>query len=461
MITSYKRFIVGMRRFLRGRFNLREDGAVQQEVHDRIESGVVIRGTNLWVLIFATFIASIGLNVNSTAVIIGAMLISPLMGPIMGMGLALGVNDFELLKRSAKNFGFMTVIAIMTSTLYFMISPWTVVQSELLARTQPTTWDVLIAFFGGLAGMVAQTRKDKSLTVLPGVAIATALMPPLCTAGFGLATLQFNYFFGAFYLFIINTVFIAIASFVITNSLKYKKKLFVDPKKGRRVKHIMAIIILATIVPSVFIGYNLIRKSIFEQNVNNFIAKSFVFSETKVVDYKVKYNSHKNIPSNIDIILYGKPLSKDVIEILKSQLSNFDITNTSLTIQQAEDNSNLASTFIQSNFEELIREKNEKIKTLNAEVEQSKEYLLPTSDLSREMSALFNMPINLALSHSVMYNSAGEPTDTMVLCYIKYSEVKLSQENKTRITDWLKIRTNISTIKIIDELEDVSLTKTN
>ena len=190
-----------LRRFLRDRFDLGEDGALQDEVVDNICRGVDFRGTNLWVLIFATFVASLGLNVNSTAVIIGAMLISPLMGPIMGMGLSVGINDFDLLKRSVRNFGFMVLVSILTSTLYFVVSPLSGAQSELLARTVPTTYDVLIAFFGGLAGIVAQSRRDRTSTVIPGVAIATALMPPLCTAGYGLATLQLNYFLGAFYLF--------------------------------------------------------------------------------------------------------------------------------------------------------------------------------------------------------------------------------------------------------------------
>ena len=187
-----------LRRFLRDRFDLGEDSALQDEVVDNICRGVDFRGTNLWVLIFATFVASLGLNVNSTAVIIGAMLISPLMGPIMGMGLSVGINDFDLLKRSVRNFGFMVLVSILTSTLYFVVSPLSGAQSELLARTVPTTYDVLIAFFGGLAGIVAQSRRDRTSTVIPGVAIATALMPPLCTAGYGLATLQLNYFLGAF-----------------------------------------------------------------------------------------------------------------------------------------------------------------------------------------------------------------------------------------------------------------------
>ena len=222
-----------LRRFLRDRFDLGEDSALQDEVVDNICRGVDFRGTNLWVLIFATFVASLGLNVNSTAVIIGAMLISPLMGPIMGMGLSVGINDFDLLKRSVRNFGLMVLVSILTSTLYFVVSPLSGAQSELLARTVPTTYDVLIAFFGGLAGIVAQSRRDRTSTVIPGVAIATALMPPLCTAGYGLATLQLNYFLGAFYLFFINTVFIAIATFVVVRFLKYRKSF--STRAARRV----------------------------------------------------------------------------------------------------------------------------------------------------------------------------------------------------------------------------------
>lgn len=444
-----QRTFAGLRRFLKGRFNLHEDSATQQEIHERIESGVIIRGTNLWVLIFATFIASIGLNVNSTAVIIGAMLISPLMGPIMGIGLALGVNDFELLKRSAKNFSFMTVIAILTSTLFFFISPWSVAQSELLARTQPTTFDVLIAFFGGLAGIVAQTRKEKSITVIPGVAIATALMPPLCTAGYGLATAQFNYFFGAFYLFIINAVFIAIASFVITNSMKFEKKVFVDALKGRRVKRIMALIIFVTIVPSVLIGYNLTKEMFFKQNVSKYITESFLFEETRVVDYKVKYNPRLSIPNSVEVILYGKPLSKDVIEVLKANMAKYDIFNTSLLVQQSEDNSNLASTFIQSNFEQLIKEKNEKITILTDEVEQYKDMVLPAKELSKEICAITNKEIDVAISRTPIFDGKGEAIDTLLLCYIKQGAELLSEADKQKLSEWLKVRTNTDNCKIV------------
>lgn len=205
------------------RFRLKTEIEDFPEVIKNIESGVVFRGTNLWVLIFAIFVASLGLNVNSTAVIIGAMLISPLMGPIIGMGLGLGIHDLALLKKAALNYLFAVVVSLLTSTVFFLLSPIDEAHSEILSRTSPNIYDVLIAFFGGMAGIIALSSRLKG-NVIPGVAIATALMPPLCTAGYGLATWRLNFFFGAFYLFIINTVFIALATLITLKFLNFPYK---------------------------------------------------------------------------------------------------------------------------------------------------------------------------------------------------------------------------------------------
>ena len=183
--------IIQAKNYLNSIFDPSEERENEAETIENILKGINFRGSNLWVLIFAIFIASLGLNVNSTAVIIGAMLISPLMGPIMGIGLGIGINDFELIKKAFRNLAIATIFGILTSTLYFLISPLNEARSELLARTTPTIYDVLIAFFGGLAGIVASSTKLKG-NVIPGVAIATALMPPLCTAGFGIASGNFT-----------------------------------------------------------------------------------------------------------------------------------------------------------------------------------------------------------------------------------------------------------------------------
>ena len=230
-------------------FNLMPDKEEERECIERISKEVSFKGANLWVLIFAIFLASLGLNVNSTAVIIGAMLISPLMGPIIGMGLAVGINDLDLLKRSAKNYAVATLISVLTATLFFLISPLSEAQSELLARTSPTLYDVLIAFCGGAAGVIALCTRGKG-NVIPGVAIATALMPPLCTAGYGLATGHLLYFLGAFYLFFINTVFIALATFAGVRLMKFHQHEDLSDEQARIERRWIMSLVILTIIPA-------------------------------------------------------------------------------------------------------------------------------------------------------------------------------------------------------------------
>lgn len=268
---------------VRFHFDLRSDLEKEQEVIEEITRGVSFRGANLWVLIVAIFIASLGLNVNSTAVIIGAMLISPLMGPIIGMGLAVGINDLDLLKRALKNFSFATLISVLTAMLYFLISPLEEAQSELLARTTPTIYDVLIAFFGGAAGIIALSTRGRGGNVIPGVAIATALMPPLCTAGYGLATWQLSFFFGAFYLFFINTVFISLSTFVGVRLMGFRHHELPTPERARRARHILTVIIVATILPALLMTISIIRTSIFENNLRHFIADELAQTGTQIL----------------------------------------------------------------------------------------------------------------------------------------------------------------------------------
>lgn len=248
-------------------FNLTTDQAHPDMIDNAIRSNVRVSGTNLWVLMFAIAIASIGLNVNSTAVIIGAMLISPLMGPIVGIGYGAAVSDVRLIKLSVRNIFIFIAISLFTSTLYFLITPLQEAQSELLARTTPTLWDVLIAFFGGSAGIVALTRKEVS-NVVPGVAIATALMPPLCTAGYGLAHGDWHYFFGAFYLFAINCVFIAFSTLIFSRLLKLPKRGLVSKSKQRLHNLVIYAVVLAVMLPSGFLAYRLVQKEIFFETVN-------------------------------------------------------------------------------------------------------------------------------------------------------------------------------------------------
>lgn len=270
--------------------NLHNGEEKKGKVLENVTSNISFRGSNLWILACAIIIASIGLNVNSTAVIIGAMLISPLMGPTVGAGFALGTYNFPLLKKSFKNLLIATVVSLLVSALYFYISPFKDVQSELLARTAPNIYDVLIAFFGGLVGVIAITRVEKG-NPIPGVAIATALMPPLCTAGFGLATFNFSYFLGAFYLYTINCFFICIATFLVVKYLNYPSSI-VDSKYEKRIRYSISFLILIMIVPSSYLAYNLYNEKKFTKTAELFLQKEFEKNGYTLIYKKINYNTN-------------------------------------------------------------------------------------------------------------------------------------------------------------------------
>ena len=272
----------------------------------RIKDSIWFRGPNVWILAFSIIIASVGLNVNSTAVIIGAMLISPLMGPIIGVGLALGTNDVDLLREALKNLIVMVLISLAASTLFFILSPLTLTNpTELEARTSPTIYDVLIALFGGLAGILENSRKERG-TVLSGVAIATALMPPLCTAGFGLAHLKMHYFFGAMYLFIINGVFIILATYVMVKYLRFKTVTGIDETTALRRRHLMTAIVVIVLVPSFITAFNLVRNNNFERNVIAIVSENRLVGRSYIYDYHI-YKDHGR--RKVDISIAGEPLT--------------------------------------------------------------------------------------------------------------------------------------------------------
>lgn len=316
-------------RYVNDLFHLRDEADEEGTIAD-IKRSIEFRGANLWALVFAVFIASVGLNINSTAVIIGAMLISPLMGPIMGMGLSLGTNDLELLKRSVRNLGVAVFIAVLTSALYFIITPLDQAQSELLARTQPTIFDVLIAIFGGSIGIIASSRKEKT-NAIPGVAIATALMPPLCTAGYGLANAQWAYFFGAFYLFFINSVFICLTTFVFVRLLRFKPVSFLDPTREKRVRFYLGLFAVLTIIPSVYAAISVVQETLFRSRTEQFIAQNFHFKDTQIIKQEAIFD--RNQPT-LKLMLMGEPLSSKEQDLLVSQLPNYQLSNTELVLQQ-------------------------------------------------------------------------------------------------------------------------------
>ncbi|MBP3762813.1 MAG: DUF389 domain-containing protein [Bacteroidales bacterium] len=315
-------------RYISHYFNLMHDREDEQEVVEQVRGSIVFRGTNLWILIFAILIASLGLNVNSTAVIIGAMLVSPLMGPIIGMGLAVGISDFELLKQSLKNYAVATLISVATATLYFWLSPLSEAQSELLARTSPTLYDVLIAFCGGAAGVLALTCKSKG-QVIPGVAIATALMPPLCTAGYGLATAQWSYFLGAFYLFFINTVFIATATFLGTKLLRFHPVQAVNPERARHGRRVITAIVVVTLIPAAVMTVSIVRKNVFERNLRAFVTTELDRSGRQILSQQLAHDT-------LRVVAVGREITQDEMAQARGRMHFYGLAGYQLSVIQAD-----------------------------------------------------------------------------------------------------------------------------
>ena len=434
------------------RFALGADAATQEEVNSNIQKGIMIKGSNLWVLIFAIFIASLGLNTNSTAVIIGAMLISPLMGPIIGMGYSMGVYDFALLKESLRNFLIMIVVSLVTSAIFFTLPLITSTQSELLARTQPTTYDILIALFGGLAGMVAQTRKERTGTVIPGVAIATALMPPLCTVGYGLATFQFRFMLGALYLFTINSLFIALASFIVTRVMNYKMIGEIEEHRLKRLKNLMILIIVIITLPSVLIAISIIQRSSFEANYKNFVAEAFNYDNTFVVESTYQYNPGLKKQSVIEVRLFGEPLSENVINNIRGQMSSvYHLPKADLVVRQSnQEGGGIAITALQSNYTEMLNEKNRQISRLQEQLASIRTAdTLAVSSMTRELGIFVPDISDMSLQRHISYNIEGAATDTAYICIISFREDMETEPDIDLIKHWLTNRTGATNINIL------------
>ncbi|MCB9195424.1 MAG: DUF389 domain-containing protein [Flavobacteriales bacterium] len=307
-----------------------------------IKQNMVFRGSTIWILICSIFVASIGLNFNSVAVIIGAMLISPLMGPIRGVGLALATNDFKTLISALKNFGVMILFSVATATIYFWFTPIKEDTSELLGRVKPQAFDVLIAFFGGFAGIVASASNNKSaaMTIVPGVAIATALMPPLCTMSYGFATGEFNYSLGAFYLFLLNSVFICLSTVVLLRLLKFPKVNFVNAKTEKKVKIYTFVVLLLIVIPSIYKTVQIVKETIFETQANDFTSNVILVDNPYLYDVDVNYNNGEPV---ITVYSNGAEISQDLKDQWSAQLPHY-IENATLKFKEKTmDNSHIES----------------------------------------------------------------------------------------------------------------------
>jgi uncharacterized hydrophobic protein (TIGR00271 family) len=452
LIIMNNSLLVGAIAAVRKRFSLIEDKADDNQIDESLRSGVELSGTNLWVLMFAILIASIGLNVNSTAVVIGAMLISPLMGPIMGIGYGVGIYDAPLIRKSFRNLGIATLISLLVSTLYFLLTPLSDAQSELLARTTPTIWDVLIALFGGLAGIIGATRSEKS-NVIPGVAIATALMPPLCTAGYSLANANWNFFFGAFYLYSINCVFIAFSSILIIWVLKPSHKKFVDEKTELHVKRILSTVVILMLLPSIYLAVKLVNQEVFNSKAKNFISKELNFEQAHLTE-----SSIDPINKRIEITLIGAQVSQTNLKEIEARLNGYGLVGTTLLVHQTKDQavdvtalkSNIVSELYKDNLYAL-EEKNKTIQTLQAELQAISNNKAVWRNISAELHAQYPQIREVLFSEAVQWTVDHNKDDDQLIVLNITASSKLSKSEQYRITEWLKVRINTDKIKLIIE----------
>ena len=417
-----------------------------------IRSGIAFRGPNVFILACAIIIASVGLNLNSIPVIIGAMLISPVMGPILGFGLGLGTNDTSLVKDALKNFVVMVVISILASTLFYLVSPLQLEeQTELLARTNPTIYDVLIALFGGFAGILENARREKGGTVIPGVAIATALMPPLCTVGYGIAHLDPHFILGAFYLFLINTVFISLATFVTVKYLHFPSAYAMDDSRRRRNVRWIVLILIILIVPSVLSAVQMIQDNDFLRKSQLLVMENKNIGKSYIYDYKTDVESN---PKILDLYVAGEQLDPVSRERLLVQAEAYGITRSQIVFHDdaAYQNARMSdSEIIQGIIErhdQEVRELEQQVQDLNIEIGHYKAQRLPAELLTRELTAQYAGILDVTLTRGERI-AAGEEAGTDTVVAIIRCEKSLSEQERSRIERWLQVRLGIEDVTVI------------
>ncbi len=423
--------------------NLDSDVEDYDRIHETITKDVIFKGTNLWILVFAIIVASVGLNMNSTAVIIGAMLISPLMGPINGMGYSIATYNFPLLRIAIKNFSFAVGASLLASTAYFAISPLATAHSELLARTSPTIYDVLIALFGGLAGIVAISSKHKG-NVIPGVAIATALMPPLCTAGYGLATAKFDFFFGAIYLFTINTVFIAISSVVVSQLLKFPIRTIGDAVHRKRVNQLISAVIIITVTPSIYFGYVLVQEERFTERASRYVGSVSLFEGNYLLRSDILPKK-----KSISLIYGGNAFDEAQKELIRRRALDFELSDATVAIQQGLSFDSFTSDFnekdrLKSEINRLtllLREKNRQTDSLSARMKTGRQLLA-------EITAFEPRITTCAYSEASVYNTSDAYARHLVIVAFGVRSA-LPDEDRAKIRSWLESRVEADSLVTI------------
>lgn len=438
--NAFSEAVSNFKVFLRDIFDIYHDTDRHATIDD-IKAGVDMKGQNAWVLVFSILIASTGLNTSSTAVVIGAMLVSPLMGPILGMGLSLGIYDTDLLRKSLKNFGVMVVLSLSTSFLFFSVPLFQNETPELIARTSPNVLDIIIALSGGLALIVALSRRNRSTNTIAGVAIATALMPPLCTAGYGLATGKWAFFGGAMFLFIINTIFIATATYMVVKFLRFPLKEYADKTKKKQISQLLTIIALAIFIPSVWFFYQLYKKSDFEQKVGLVLSELKEEKGIGLFDIQTNFAEQK-----VSFAVLGSNLENAEIARIENKLKDFGydkITVKCVQDSQSEktlsrlseiENSYLTTQQLLMKKEEQLLEKDKEIFTLKSQLSNGS--TVSFTDVANEIKSL-NDKVDIVSYYNVLKTNF-KTTDTIPHFKIQFKDDVKQSEIDSEIEKYKK-----------------------
>ena len=441
-------FIQNLTTLVRDTLNL--NGHIDTEAAERsIRNNIEFKGPNAWILAVAVIIASVGLNVNSIPVVIGAMLISPLMGPIFGLGLGLGVNDIQLMKSSGKNLLVMVSISLVVAFLYFVITPLSLSNpTELLARTSPTFYDVLIALFGGFAGILEQCRKEKG-TVFSGVAIATALMPPLCTAGYGLACGEMSYFLGALYLFVINCTFIMMATYVGVKYFRFRPTEFQDETIGKRTKRLTTALIIIFIIPSIWSAVLLIQQNNFNVNATSFAEHRSTYGKSILYDYKIDHKDN----TTLTLFFTGETLSERDKDELYSVAAEYDIAKEQIQIRDyaMEDKSDMnAFKDIYEKKESIISAKEQEIVMLKNELDKIRSNELEYDRISKEIFSIKSSVSDVTITRGQSFNRDSTAGNSIIYVTVTSAD-SIATGELDELEEWLKVRLNTGTVEVMQQ----------
>lgn len=412
-----------------------------------IRNNIEFRGPNAWILAVAIIIASVGLNVNSIPVIIGAMLISPLMGPIFGLGLGLGINDIDLMKQAGKNLLVMVSISVVVSLIYFLITPLSLSNpTELLARTRPTIFDVMIALFGGFAGIFEQCRKEKG-TVFSGVAIATALMPPLCTAGYGLATGNFGSFLGALYLFCINCLFITLATYFLVRYFRFKKTEYADQGFGLKTQRITTLLIVVFLIPSIWSAVTLVKQNNFDKKAIEFVETHRSIGNSIIYDYKIDHQDG----SVLKVFMTGETLTESGRNNMYAYAQEYGIRSEQIVIKEYITQNNQGNEEVFKGIYERLDTKIDQYETtieqLTAELQAAKKDDLPYLQLANEIAASYPEIKQFHIGHGAHITIDSLKVSPCLLLSIQ-TDTLMNEASVDQFKKWIKVRLQVENIEI-------------